>query len=102
MTTAALIAILIGMCLILVRALIGPTMYDRVLAVNSFGTKTVLALGLLGYVMGRPDFLDIAILYTLINFVATIAILKFFRYRSFQVPLARRNDVGARGGDRNV
>ncbi len=101
MTTAALIAVLIAMCLMLVRALMGPTMYDRVLAVNSFGTKTVLALGLLGYVMGRPDFLDIAILYTLINFVSTIAILKFFRYRSFQVPLVRRTDAPARGGDGN-
>ena len=96
MTLAALFAILIGMCLLLVRALLGPTLYDRVLAVNSFGTKTVLVLGLLGFVMGRPDFLDVAILYTLINFVATIAILKFFRYRSFQVPLVRRPDPAPR------
>jgi multicomponent Na+:H+ antiporter subunit F len=101
MTLAALFAILIGMCLLLVRALLGPTLYDRVLAVNSIGTKTVLVLGLLGYVTGRPDFLDIAILYTLINFVATIAILKFFRYRSFQVPLVRRPDPATRGGDSN-
>jgi multicomponent Na+:H+ antiporter subunit F len=101
MTLAALFAILIGMCLLLVRALLGPTLYDRVLAVNSFGTKTVLVLGLLGFVMGRPDFLDVAILYTLINFVATIAILKFFRYRSFQVPLVRRPDPAPRGGDTN-
>lgn len=101
MTLAALFAILIGMCLLLVRALMGPTLYDRVLAVNSFGTKTVLVLGLLGFVMGRPDFLDIAILYTLINFVSTIAILKFFRYRSFQVPLVRRPDTAPRGGDSN-
>ena len=87
---AALIAVLFGMLLLLIRAIAGPTLYDRVLAVNSFGTKTVLALGLLGFVMGRPQFLDIAILYALINFVATIAILKFFRYRSFQVALVRR------------
>jgi multicomponent Na+:H+ antiporter subunit F len=98
MIAAALIAILLGMILLLVRTLIGPTLYDRVLAVNSFGTKTVLALGLLGYVMERPEFLDIAILYALINFVSTIAILKFFRYRSFQVPLVRR---GSQGGKRN-
>jgi len=101
MTLVALFAILIGMCLLLVRALLGPTLYDRVLAANSFGTKTVLVLGLLGFVMGRPDFLDIAILYTLINFVSTIAILKFFRYRSFQVPLVRRPDAAPRGGDTN-
>ena len=82
MIAAALIAILIGMALLMLRAFIGPTLYDRILAVNSFGTKTVLALGLLGFVMKRPEFLDIAITYALINFVSTIAILKFFRYRA--------------------
>ncbi len=96
MIAASIIAMLIGMMLLLVRTLMGPTLYDRVLAVNSFGTKTVLLLGLLGFLMGRPEFLDIAILYALINFVATIAVLKFFRYRSFQVPLARRVVSGAR------
>jgi len=100
MTFAALIALPVGACMLLVRALMGPTLYDRVLAVNSLGTKTVLVLGLLGYVMGRPHFLDIAILYTLINFVSTIAILKFFRYRSFQVPLVRRPNPAAPGEDR--
>jgi len=86
---ACAVAMTLAMGLMLVRALMGPTLYDRVLAVNSFGTKTVLLLGLLGFVMGRPDWLDIALLYALINFVSTIAILKFFRYRSFQVSLAR-------------
>ena len=95
MISASIIAILIGMILLLIRGIIGPTLYDRVLAVNSFGTKTVLVLGLLGYLMGRPEFMDIALLYALINFVATIAILKFFRYRSFQVPLSKR----VKGGD---
>ena len=85
------------MALMLARALMGPTLYDRVLAVNSFGTKTVLLLGLLGFVTGRPDFLDIAILYALINFVSTIVILKFFRYRSFQVPMSRRQRGGRDG-----
>ena len=94
MIAASLIAILVGMALLLLRAFIGPTLYDRILAVNSFGTKTVLALGLLGFVMERPEFLDIAITYALINFVSTIAILKFFRYRSFQVPLVRRGTGG--------
>ncbi|KJS24441.1 MAG: MnhF/PhaF family monovalent cation/proton antiporter [Hyphomonadaceae bacterium BRH_c29] len=98
MIAAALIAILIGMALLMLRAFIGPTLYDRILAVNSFGTKTVLALGLLGFVMKRPEFLDIAITYALINFVSTIAILKFFRYRSFQVPLVRRGSGGNADG----
>ncbi len=100
MIAASVIAILIGMALLLIRTLLGPTLYDRVLAVNSFGTKTVLLLGLLGFLMGRPQFLDIALLYALINFVATIAILKFFRYRSFQVPLARRLASNLRSEER--
>lgn len=95
---AVTLFLMLGLVLLLTRALLGPTLYDRVLAVNSFGTKIVLLLGLLGFVMGRPDFLDIAMLYALINFVATIAILKFFRYRSFQVSLARRPDTGASQG----
>ena len=77
---AASFAIIVAMALMLIRAVVGPTVYDRVLSVNSFGTKTVLLLGVLGFLMGRPAFLDIAILYALINFIATIAILKFFRY----------------------
>lgn len=97
MLAAATIALLFGLVLLLIRALLGPTLYDRVLAVNSFGTKTVVLLGLLGFVMGRPDFLDIALTYALINFVATIAILKFFRYRSFQVSLARRSPRAGEG-----
>ena len=87
MTYAALIAILVSASMLLIRALMGPTLYDRVLAVNSLGTKTVLVIGLLGFVMGRPDFLDIALLYALLNFASTIAILKFFRYRTLSVSM---------------
>lgn len=81
MFIVATIGIVAAMALMLARAIVGPTMYDRVLAVNSFGTKTVLLLGVMGFLMGRPDFLDIALLYALINFAGTIAILKFFRYQ---------------------
>jgi len=93
MIGASVIALTIALSLTLLRALMGPTLYDRVLAVNSFGTKTVLLLAVLGYFMGRPDFLDLAILYALINFVATIAVLKFVRYRSFQVTLVRKDQT---------
>jgi len=82
MFVAVTIATSITMILILIRAIMGPTLYDRVLAVNAFGTVTVLMIGLIGFLMGRPDFLDIALLYALINFVGTIAILKYFRYHS--------------------
>ena len=87
--SVAAFAIFVAITLLLVRVFAGPTLYDRALAVNSLGTKVVVLLALIGFLMGRPDFLDIAALYALINFVATIAILKFFRYRSFQVPLTR-------------
>lgn len=88
MFAAAAAALIAGMVLALVRAFAGPSLYDRVLAGNSFGTKTVLMIGVLGYVTDRPDFLDIALLYALLNFVSTIAILKFFRYRTLSVDLS--------------
>lgn len=82
MFAVATIAIFVSMVLVMVRLFAGPTLYDRVLAVNIFGTYTVLLIGVLGFLTDRPDFLDIALLYALINFVGTIAILKFFRYRA--------------------
>ncbi|MBE9475726.1 MAG: cation:proton antiporter [Proteobacteria bacterium] len=92
MFLAAAIALFVSMILVLARLYAGPTVYDRVLAVNSFGTLTVLFIAVLGFLNGRPDFLDIAILYALINFVGTIAILKFFRYRTLgDVPQANKN-----------
>ena len=80
---AATIGIIISLLLALARAILGPTIYDRILAVNSFGSLTVLALAVVGYLMGRPDFLDIALVYALINFIGTIAVLKFLRYGDF-------------------
>ncbi|NIR32675.1 MAG: pH regulation protein F [Gammaproteobacteria bacterium] len=80
MFAAAAVAILVTMALALTRALLGPTLYDRILAVNMFGTKTVLMIAVLGFLTGRPDFLDIALVYALINFIGTIAVLKFFEY----------------------
>lgn len=80
MVFAATAAVLVTMALALARALLGPTVYDRVLAVNVFGTKTVLLIALLGFLTGRPDFLDISLVYALINFIGTIAVLKLLRY----------------------
>ena len=80
MFIATTAGILIAMTLAMVRAILGPTVYDRVLAVNVFGTKTVLLIAALGFLTGRPEFLDLAIVYALINFIATIAVLKFFEY----------------------
>ncbi len=72
----AAIIIVIAAFLVLYRAIKGPLFYDRVLAVNIIGTKTVVLLGLIGFIYERPHFLDIALVYALINFIATIAILK--------------------------
>ena len=89
MFAVATVAILIVMAMMLVRAFIGPTFTDRILAVNSMGTATVLFVALLGFLTGRPEFLDIALLYALINFVGTLAILKFFNF----------GDLGASGDE---
>ena len=80
MFSAAAIAIMVTMAMAIVRAFSGPTLYDRILAVNMFGTKTVLIIAVLGFLMGRPEFLDIALVYALINFVGVIALLKYFKY----------------------
>jgi multicomponent Na+:H+ antiporter subunit F len=77
---AALLAILVSMSLLLIRAVKGPSVFDRILAVNSFGTKTVLLIAVLNFLTGRPDFLDLALVYALMNFLVTIAVLRFSRY----------------------
>jgi multicomponent Na+:H+ antiporter subunit F len=93
MFVAASLAIIASMALALTRALLGPTVYDRVLAVNMFGTKTVLIIAVVGFLTGRPDFLDLALLYALINFIGTLAVLKFFEYGD----LGRRLDRAGEG-----
>ena len=80
MYAVAMLGILITMLLALIAAVKGPTAFDRILAVNMFGTKTVLLIAVSGFLMGRPEFLDIALVYALINFVGTIAMLKYFKY----------------------
>lgn len=71
------LAILVIMGIALARAFIGPTVYDRILAVNMFGTKTVLFIAVYGFLTERPEFMDIALIYALINFVGVIVVLKF-------------------------
>ena len=79
---AVAIATLVTMALALTRALLGPTVYDRVLSVNMFGTKTVLLLSVIAFLGGRPDFLDLALAYALINFIGVLAVLEFFKARA--------------------
>jgi multicomponent Na+:H+ antiporter subunit F len=74
------LAILGCMCMALVRAIKGPPLFDRMLAVNTFGTKTVLLIAVLGFLTGRPDFLDLALVYAMMNFMSTLAVLRFSRF----------------------
>ena len=80
MFAAAAAALLVTLALVLARAILGPTVFDRVQAANTVGTVAVLLLATIGFLTGRPEFLDLAIVYGLLNVVGTIAILKFFRY----------------------
>lgn len=81
------LAIFVTMALALVRALQGPTVYDRIVAVNVFGTKTVLIVALITAISGNDDLIDVALVYALINFIAVVAVLKLVRMR----------DLGAAG-----
>jgi multicomponent Na+:H+ antiporter subunit F len=89
---AAAFFIIVSMAIMLARLIGGPSLYDRILAANSFGTKTVLFLCVFCFVIGRADAVDIALLYALMNFIATIAVLKFFNYKALDVGL---NDSGS-------
>ena len=82
MFAAATAALLATLALLLARAVMGPTVFDRLLAANTIGTVAVLLLSTVGFLAGRPDFLDLAIVYGLLNIVGTIAVLKFFRHGS--------------------
>jgi multicomponent Na+:H+ antiporter subunit F len=77
MLYGAIAAVLATMALALARGLLGPTAYDRVLAVNMFGTKTVLLFALVALVLGRAEFLDLALAYALLNFIGVLAVLEF-------------------------
>lgn len=80
MFSVAAVAVLVTMAMALIRALKGPSVYDRILAVNAFGTLTVVLISVHGFITGRPEFLDLALVYALINFIGTIAVTKFVTF----------------------
>jgi len=82
MFETAAAALLATLALLLVRLVKGPTVFDRLLSSNTIGTVSVLLLATIGFLTGRPDFLDLALVYGLLNIVGTIAVLKFFRHGS--------------------
>ena len=83
MFATALVAIVVTMALALARAALGPTDFDRILALNMFGTKTVLLIAVLGFMTGRPDFLDLGLVYALMNFIGVIAVMRFAKFGHF-------------------
>lgn len=86
MFSAAIIAVLVTMGMALARALLGPTVYDRIVAVNAFGTLSVVLIAVFGFLTDRPEFLDIALVYALINFIGTIAVCKYVAFANLGAP----------------
>jgi multicomponent Na+:H+ antiporter subunit F len=86
MFIAGAVAVLVTMTMALFRSLKGPSVYDRILAINSFGTLTIVLISIHGFMTGRPEFLDLALVYALINFIGTIAVTKFVTYEHMGHP----------------
>jgi multicomponent Na+:H+ antiporter subunit F len=80
MFALAAAAVLITLALAISRAILGPTVFDRVLAGNTVGTLSILLLAVIGFLTGRPEFLDIGLTYGVLNLIGTLAVLKFFRH----------------------
>ena len=79
MFATATLAILAAVALALARAALGPGVFDRLLAANAVGTCATLLLATMSFLDGRPEFLDLALVYGLLNVIGTIAIVKYFR-----------------------
>lgn len=90
MFLACTMGLLATMFLAIARAAAGPTVFDRILAANAFGTQTVLLIAVSGFLTGRPDFLDLALVYALMNFIGVIAVLKFVRFGNLASDNVRR------------
>ena len=88
---AVALGILVTMALALARAFLGPTIYDRLLAVNMFGTKTVVLIAVIDYFNGKGEMLDIALVYALINFISAVAVLRLAESGSFVEPSEDRS-----------
>ena len=80
MFAVAAVALLCALSLAIFRAVKGPTVFDRVLAGNSIGVLAIMLLAVVGFLTGRPDFLDIGLTYGVLNLIGTLAVLKFFRH----------------------
>ncbi|MGE0416503.1 MAG: monovalent cation/H+ antiporter complex subunit F [Acetobacteraceae bacterium] len=95
MFVAGTLALLVSIALVVLRAWLGPTVFDRILAANTMGTLAVCLIAVYGFLTDRPDFLDIAIVYALLNVISTLAILKYFRFGSLGDPDPHRDATQA-------
>lgn len=77
LAVSLILAFLILLCLY--RGIYGPTIVDRIIGINIVGTKTIVILILLGFIYGRIEmFIDISLVYALLNFIGTLAAAKYF------------------------
>jgi multicomponent Na+:H+ antiporter subunit F len=76
----AILGVLAGMAMIVIRGIVGPTIFDRILAANMFGTNVIVLIVLLGHIKGTEYFIDVALTYGLVNFITTLALLRYFKY----------------------
>jgi multicomponent Na+:H+ antiporter subunit F len=97
MFAAAAAAILVSLALAIARAIKGPTVFDRVLAGNTVGSLAILLLAVLGFMTGRPEWLDIGLTYGLLNIIGTLAVLKFFRHGDLAYDVTEERATGERG-----
>lgn len=100
MFAMAMAAVLACMAMLIFHVFRSHRVFDRLLGVNSFGTKTVLLIAVVGFLMGRPAFLDIALVYALINFIGNVAVLKFVKYGDLGA--LTQEVLRARGGRRGT
>ena len=78
--TLSILGISVFTCL--VRAIKGPTPFDRILSISSIGTIIAIGISVHGFAFNRPDFVDISLMYVLLNFLGTIAILRYYKIKN--------------------
>lgn len=73
------VAVLLMLTAILVayRAIVGPTIADRLVAISVIGTTTLVVLVLIGYIYNQPIFVDISLTYAMLNFIVAVAASKY-------------------------
>ena len=79
MFIATTLGVIAALSIAVIRAIRGPTVFDRVLAANVIGTLAILLLASVGFMLERPEWLDVGLTYAFLNLITTLAVLKYFR-----------------------